>query len=730
MLRTLLLFVFLALGALSPLQAALVPAAAADQLSDLVEEIKKKREDVELSKLDELAKLKTRAAAEAVVELFDSMGSIYMRLELLKRLGTFDGVGEAEQLALQKLMDIATTSEERELSDAALTELGGCKKLGKSFLEMIVESGAEDDVRARAMDLHIEQATEKDYPWYRKVYDKERDSDPAPEPKKKDKKKKKGEPEAEPEVKVYKLQSLREKALSAILSDLSEKELDAALTDRFWGVRYQALTELSRRDAKEALKQAEELYSDLEGRVELRALSAKLLAADEGARIADRFIEDAQKFITPHALRMELADILAEFRDPKVDSKLKKIVGKGKGYEKLFSLRAARYIEDEALDKKLWKLLADKDADVCVAAARIVGSRGNKGAQKPLQKLIDKSKDKVVIGQGIDAMSELMGADAEWDAQLATFATSEDTEIRNAALLQLGKDGRGAHFDLLESALQSPQWSTRLAAMRGLEAMRDKRGVPLLIGRMQQENGRMLVEFADALFNLTGKPYRKATRSWEAWWQSEGERFEVISLADLEKATRDEDIRRMKQITSAKFFGIRIVSHRVIFIIDVSGSMMETMRARYVGGKAETRIEVAKGELSKCIDGLDREALFNIITFSSGVETWLEDGVAGANDTSRDDAKAYVDRLGAGGATNLYDSLRLAFDDPDVDTIFVLSDGEPTAGEQTDIGTIRDHVLAWNEHRGIEINTIGIGGDFQVLEWLAEDSGGTHVKLR
>ncbi len=389
-----------------------------------------------------------------------------------------------------------------------------------------------------------------------------------------------------------------------------------------------------------------------------------------------------------------------------------------------------RYIEDPKLDKKLWKMLADKDVNVRVETARLVGKRGNLEARKLLQKLIDKSKDSVVIGEGIDAMSQLLGNDPEWDAQLLEYAKSDDPEIRNAAILQIGKDGREVHFDVLEAALQSPTWSTRFAALRGMAEMRDKRTVPLIIARMQEEQGRMLVEFADVLFSLTGKPYRKATRSWEAWWESEGANFEVISAAELKKATKAEELRRLKKVTNVKFFGIRIISHRVAFIIDVSGSMLEPMRTKYEGGKGQTRIDVAKAELTKCIDGLDREALFNIITFSSGVETWLEDGVTGAGEQSRDEALSYIDRLGAGGATNLYDSMRMAFEDPDVDTIFVLSDGEPTAGDETDIGTIRAHVQAWNEHRGIEINTIGIGGDFQVLEWMAEDSGGTHVKLR
>jgi len=59
----------------------------------------------------------------------------------------------------------------------------------------------------------------------------------------------------------------------------------------------------------------------------------------------------------------------------------------------------------------------------------------------------------------------------------------------------------------------------------------------------------------------------------------------------------------------------------------------------------------------------------------------------------------------------------------------VMSDGEPSVGDVVDPLMIREHVKSWNEHRGIVLNTIAIGGQFQILEWLAEDSGGTHVKF-
>jgi len=110
------------------------------------------------------------------------------------------------------------------------------------------------------------------------------------------------------------------------------------------------------------------------------------------------------------------------------------------------------------------------------------------------------------------------------------------------------------------------------------------------------------------------------------------------------------------------------------------------------------------------------------------VEKWVDGGLAAATQKNRDEAKSYIERIGANGGTNLYDAVELAFEDKDVDTIFIMSDGEPNLGKESDPVVIREHVKAWNEHRGIVINTIQVAGQFQILDWLAEDSGGTHVK--
>lgn len=241
----------------------------------------------------------------------------------------------------------------------------------------------------------------------------------------------------------------------------------------------------------------------------------------------------------------------------------------------------------------------------------------------------------------------------------------------------------------------------------------------------------MLQEFSLALWRLTGQGYQENAKGWASWWDGAKDRFEFLTEEQLNQVKTGEEEYRLKQTTRVeqKFFGIRIVSHRVIFIIDVSGSMQEQLNSEYEGKTGQPRMEVAKRELERCVTGLDTSALFNIVTFSSDVDRWMDGSLAGASEKNRAAAKEYVGKLMAAGGTNLYGALKDAFRDLDVDTIFVLSDGEPSVGEETDPTVIREHVKAWNEHRGIQINTIAVGGQFQILEWLAADSGGTHISF-
>jgi HEAT repeat protein len=728
--------------------------SGAEDVASLSAAIQKERDEVDPAKLKQLAELKTREAMQALLNAYDTFATLYMKLETLRSLASFDGVAEAQEPALKKLMDVATGASELELREGAVEALGTAPKMGKHFLQLIVESPAEDRIRERAMALHVKQATDADFDWYEKMFQL------VEQPKGKKKKPGKDDP---PELQVHQLPKVREMALQVIGPKLEVKTLVETAEDkekdaqdmRKDGTRRIALEELYRRKDKRAVELAKDVLKDTTEKSTNRIAAARILFAEQGSKLANQFAEDGRKAITPLDLAYAMADMLVEMKDAQTEAKLMKFLAKGSGRERLFVLRAVRGSKDDKLDKEIIKLLGDANADleshvpsgVRIEAARVLAERKSKEALPALEAMAQTADLEDVAAAGLDAIWDIRGGDAEWIQKLLAYTTNAKAEVRNAALQQLGRCADAPAVAAMVKALDHELWSTRYAALLGLEmairgpqgkapgvtsstkaldAAQRKEAMAAIVARMQKEDGRMLHEFANALWRLSGQPYRTVATAWKGWWEKSGATFEPIALADLAKRETEENTRRLRQLTRSTFFGIRIQSHRVIFILDVSGSMNELTRAEYLGKLGEPRLTVAKRELSKCLDSLEENSLFNIISFSSGVDHWL-DGIAECNAKTRDEAKAYVNKLGADGGTNLYGSLKEAFRDPDVDTIFVLSDGEPSVGDVVDSGTIREHVKAWNEHRGVVINTIAVGGTFPILEWITEDSGGTHV---
>lgn len=728
---------------------------AREDVATLVAEIKKTRDDADPKLVQQLGNLRTREAMTALLELYDSVfGSIYMRREVVKALGAFDGVPDAEQPALQKLTDVATEAVEFELRSMAIDTLGSCRNMGKHFLKTIVESYADDDVRERAMQLVVGMANESDKDFFERLFKKDGAG------KEKEKKPAKKDKNAPSEKRVASLRSIRELAFEQVAKTTAIDKLYEYAREKdpndpeSWGVRRLALLEIESRKDKGLYDLAKTIYDDNTERGVTRGEAARILAEFDGVKLAPKFLEDGRKGPdqAPASMTRAIADELARMRDEATDKKLVALVGKGKVYEQRFVLRALRGYKDDKFFERLIKYIEgatkkgppakedpgyNEQRDLVLDTIEVLAESKHAGAQATLLALVEGAKDPKnpadaqILAGALHALGKMTNMNSDWRGKLESLATDKRVEVRNGALLALGKSGDKKYVPLLVAALDHADWSTRYAALDGLEASRSPEAVGALVGRLDKETGLMLIRFTDALFRLSGKPFRSSIPAWKNWWEKEGKGFQPISAADLAKLQAEEEIRRLKQITKTpSFFGVRILSHRVIFIIDVSGSMNEVLRSEYAGKTGEPRMEVAKKELSACIDALEPESLFNIVVFSSDVNHWLDGGIAQFSQSNKEEAKKYVGALGAGGATNLYDAMKQAFADPDVDTIFVLSDGEPTAGEVVDPSLIRDRVKEWNRNRRIVVNTIAVGGSFQVLEWLAEDSGGTHKKIQ
>lgn len=175
--------------------------------------------------------------------------------------------------------------------------------------------------------------------------------------------------------------------------------------------------------------------------------------------------------------------------------------------------------------------------------------------------------------------------------------------------------------------------------------------------------------------------------------------------------------------TTVSFYGLTVISNNFALVVDTSGSMT----AKVKDGKS--RLDIAKEQISGTIQRIRDGVLFNVIPFSDNALP-MEEVLIEMDDTLREDAFLFVEGLRAGGGTNVYEGLAAAFEDEVVDTIYLLTDGDPSAGAITDSVELREEVARWNSVRGIRIHSISVGKASTLLKGLSEDSGGEYIEVK
>jgi Mg-chelatase subunit ChlD len=306
--------------------------------------------------------------------------------------------------------------------------------------------------------------------------------------------------------------------------------------------------------------------------------------------------------------------------------------------------------------------------------------------------------------------------------EVLNLGRSKDPAARQAAALELARIGSAEALGVVDQLLQDPDARVRSEAIRAVAARRRPSSIEALIGRLDEERGKLGLEVQWALRMLTGQDHGGRAPRWRAWWAGEGKTFEIPTLEVAQVAERERKTRREENSTKASFYGLQVLSNRLTFVIDISGSM----NAKAYAGK--TRIEIAKEELSKVVESLQADDHFNLISFSGGVADWQRALVPG-DPKNRASAQSFVERLRANGGTAIYDALARAFEDKSVDTIYFLSDGDPSAGLIVDATLIRSEIARWNSSRHVTLHCIAVGQDHALLRGLAEDSGGTYRRM-
>jgi hypothetical protein len=293
--------------------------------------------------------------------------------------------------------------------------------------------------------------------------------------------------------------------------------------------------------------------------------------------------------------------------------------------------------------------------------------------------------------------------------------------LERTALLQ-GLALGGAE-DLGSAAAASPPigpWPQRAALVHALLEAASHSSVDLLISVLEKP-GSMRVErdTANALVRLTGKDFGTQAAAWRDWWAKNRSRTFIENRAPG------------RGLEYGAFFGVPVGPGRHAFILDVSGSMRDPVKggraqkhiasARHLqGARIENRLDLAKAELKHALENLPAGTFAGIIVFNDEAQ-WLTRGIERAEAAMKDRALERLQAVGPGQKTNIHDALAAAFHpgrkpgprdwEEGPDTIFLLTDGEPSVGPIKEWQELRDAILRWNLGRMIRIHVISLGDE-------------------
>jgi hypothetical protein len=308
--------------------------------------------------------------------------------------------------------------------------------------------------------------------------------------------------------------------------------------------------------------------------------------------------------------------------------------------------------------------------------------------------------------------------------------------------------------EALSKGLLDADASVRAAALRACGKVREKFVISAVIDMLGREKEEALkVNALKLLVRFTEQNMGLVEEDWRKWWELAEPRFEFPKEGKegAEKGFTDVRVRDLS------YFGIEIASKRMGFLVDISSSMTEQVPVRPAserdsetgaegsgktapvkgegegekdgdgGGKGmkARKIDILKKELVRVLRKLPPDAAINILTFHRTFGAWQKQlqPLAGPG---RAKAISYVEGLQTGVGTNVFDTLESALKDRRIDTIYLLTDGLPTAGRITDRKAILEEIRTQNRVRGATIHCIAFGEESPLLKDLAADNGGEY----
>jgi len=381
-----------------------------------------------------------------------------------------------------------------------------------------------------------------------------------------------------------------------------------------------------------------------------------------------------------------------------------------------FALRILEGLKGPKVPDALFEVVRSKDDFLRRAALLALAGSKDQRLRPVLIELLGKGNDREQL-DALEALEDYAPGGPLLRALALKLAKEGRADVRVFAVATAARLRLTELLPEVPALCRSSDWRLRSATYFYAAVVRSKDSIAPLIDALPREKGRLARELRLALNGLT-RLYFMRTIDWQRWWgRGEGELPPSSSGEDGEEEGRCKGRHEERLLWHPGRLRARCV---------LSRHQWEHGGTRWHRGR--TRMDIARRALLKALGDARPGTFANVLFFDIEVHAYAKKLVELAKSDHLKKLEGFIKAAKPLGGTNLHAAIFQAMADPKVDTVFLLSDGDPSTGKILDPLELADAVLQANRSRRVVFHGIAVGGESVLLKKLAEASGGQYVR--
>ncbi|MCR9245827.1 MAG: HEAT repeat domain-containing protein [bacterium] len=406
------------------------------------------------------------------------------------------------------------------------------------------------------------------------------------------------------------------------------------------------------------------------------------------------------KKITDHYARRRVEEELKKGKNPRVRQWCAELLG---------------IYGDRGFGATLEKALKSKEPYIVWCAARALGQLKYDGANKKLS-FLTHHKDERVRANAIEALARI---DSEQFLTFFLVAVREDKDggVRCALLGAAPEICPDRVEEFSTSSLSDADWRPRMQAVQNLGQIKTKTAVDSLLLALRDGRPIVAARAISELQQLTGQPIQQPD-VWVKWWQDNRETFGF---------PEKRGSKSKKSVGTVAYNGVPVDSDHIAFLIDKSFRMKDDLTS-----KGMSKEEAAVAELQRVLEILEDKLVFNVFNYDTELVPFKKKPVKLGSKTRRR-VIAFASAESDGREKDIWQALDTVVADPTLDTIYLLSSGEPDTGLYVHWNRVTRHLKDLNRFHKVTVHSVAYTDNEwyrDQLQKIAEVTGGHFEWLK